>query len=295
MVRGRLTAINGRSVSSTDYPDDRAKRLVDREFNLSWARALRADNLLVAGRWWSEAASGLREFSVEEGIADTLGIRLHDRLTYEVGGQVLEGTVTSLRKVEWDSFRVNFFVLSPPGMLDPYPASYVTSFHLAQERAGLMDQLVKRFPNFLVIDVAAVLAQIQRMMDQVVKAVEFVFLFGLLAGVIVLVAAINASQDERVLDAAILRTLGASSAQMRSAQSAEFVAIGALAGLLAALGASVLGFVLATRVLAVSYTFSPMVWVAGLATGTAGVLAAGLISTRAVRRAAPMEIFRRAA
>ena len=295
MIRGRLTAVNGRPVSSNDYPDDRAKRLVDREFNLSWAKALRADNLVVAGRWWSEAARGAREFSVEEGIAKTLGIRLEDRLTYDIGGQVLDGTVTSLRKVEWDSFRVNFFVISPPGTLDPYPASYVTSFHLAQERTALMDQLVKRFPSLLVIDVAAVLAQIQRIMDQVVKAVEFVFLFGLLAGVIVLVAAINASQDERVLDAAILRTLGASGAQLRSAQAAEFVAIGALAGLLAALGASALGYVLATRVLAVSYTFNPIVWLAGLAVGTVGVLAAGLVSTRSVRRAAPMEIFRRAA
>jgi putative ABC transport system permease protein len=295
MIRGRLTAINDKRVSSNEFTDDRARRLVDREFNLSWAKDLRADNLLVGGRWWSGAARGSREFSVEDGIAKTLGIGLGDRLTYEVGGQVLEGAVTSLRKVEWDSFRVNFFVLSPPGMLEAYPASYVTSFHLAPERGALMDQLVKRFPNFLVIDVAAVLAQIQRIMDQVVKAVEFVFLFGLLAGVIVLVAAINASQDERVLDAAILRTLGASSAQMRSAQSAEFVAIGALAGLLAALGASALGYVLATRVLAVTYTFNPMVWLAGLAAGTLGVLVAGLVSTRSVRRAAPMEIFRRAA
>jgi putative ABC transport system permease protein len=295
MIRGRLAAINERRVSSAEYPDDRAKRLVDREFNLSWAQKPQADNVIVAGRWWSEAQRGSREFSVEEGIAGTLGIRVNDRLTYEIGGQVLEGTVTSLRKVEWDSFRVNFFVVSPPGILDSFPASYVTSFHLPPARAALMDQLVKRFPNFLVIDVAAVLGQVQRIMDQVVKAVEFVFLFGLLAGVIVLLAAINASQDERVLDAAILRTLGASSAQIRSAQSAEFVAIGALAGLLAGLGASALGYVLATRVLAVPYTFNPMVWLAGLVVGTLGVLAAGLLSTRSVRRAAPMEIFRRAA
>jgi putative ABC transport system permease protein len=295
MIRGRLAAINEHRVSSNEYADDRAKRLVDREFNLSWAQKPQADNVIVAGRWWSEAQRGSRQFSVEEGIAGTLGIRMNDRLTYEIGGQVLEGTVTSLRKVEWDSFRVNFFVVSPPGVLDSFPASYVTSFHLPQARAALMDQLVKRFPNFLVIDVAVVLGQVQRIMDQVVKAVEFVFLFGLLAGVIVLLAAINASQDERVLDAAILRTLGASSAQIRSAQSAEFVAIGALAGLLAGLGASALGYVLATRVLAVPYTFNPMVWLAGLVVGTLGVLAAGLLSTRSVRRTAPMEIFRRAA
>jgi putative ABC transport system permease protein len=299
MVRGRLVAINGRPVSSLDYSEDRAKRLIDREFNLSWAARPQVDNVIVAGRWWTPAQRDAPKFSVddgsfsvEDGIAQTLGIRMHDRLTYEIAGRRLEGTVSSLRKVEWDSFRVNFFVVTPPGMLQGYPVSYVTSFHLPVERGALMDRLVQGFPNVLVIDVASVLAQVQRIMDQLAKAVEFVFLFGLLAGLVVLFAAISATHDERVFDAAILRTVGATGRQMLSAQAAEFLAIGALAGLLASIGATLLGYVLATRVLNVPYALDPWVWLAGLAGGTGGVLLAGLAGTRRILRTPPMEIFR---
>jgi len=294
MIRGRLIARNGKPVSSNDYADDRAKRLIDREFNLSWAQHTQPDNVIVAGRWWGETDRGRRLLSVEEGIARTLGIKMGDKLTYEIAGSTLEGEVASLRKVEWDSFRVNFFVVVPPGVLDAYPASFVTSFHLSSDRSGLMDQLVKRFPNFLVIDVATVLGQVQRIMDQVVRAVEFVFLFGLLAGLVVLFAAISATHDERVFDAAIMRTVGATGRQMLSAHAAEFAAIGALAGLLAAIGASLLGWVLATQVLTVPYSVSAWVWLVGLLGGTGGVLAAGLVGTRRVLRTPPMQIFREA-
>jgi putative ABC transport system permease protein len=292
MIRGRLVARNGLPVSSADYVDDRAKRLIDREFNLSWAERMQPDNAIVAGRWWNEADRGRPLLSVEEGIAKTLGIKLGDKLTYEIAGSQFDGEVASLRKVEWDSFRVNFFVVAPRGVLEAYPASYVTSFHLPPDRSALMDQLVKRFPNFLVIDVAAVLGQVQRIMDQVVKAVEFVFLFGLVAGLVVLFAAISATHDERVFDAAIMRTVGATGRQMLSAHAAEFAAIGALAGLLAAIGASLLGWVLATQVLTVPYAVSPWVWLVGLVGGTAGVLVAGLLGTRRVIRTPPMQIFR---
>jgi putative ABC transport system permease protein len=250
--------------------------------------------VIVAGRWWTPAQTGQPLFSVEDGIAETLGIGMNDRLTYEIGGSRLEGTVRSLRKVEWDSFRVNFFVVAPPGVLDPFPASYVTSFHLVAQRSALMDQLVKRFPNLLMIDVAAVLAQVQRIMEQVVRAVEFVFLFGLLAGVVVLFAALSATHDERVFDAAILRTLGATGRQMLAVSAAEFVAIGALAGLLASIGATLLGWVLADRVLNLPYTIDPLVWVVGLVGGMLGVLIAGLIGTQRVLRTPPMTIFREA-
>jgi putative ABC transport system permease protein len=292
MIRGRLTQVNGREVSSLDYADERAKRLIDREFNLSWAEQPQLDNRILAGRWWTPAEHGQSMFSVEEGIAQTLGIKMNDRLTYEIGGSRLEGRVTSLRKVDWDSFHVNFFVVAPPGVLDPFPATLVTSFHLPTDQAALMDRLVKRFPSLLVIDVAAVLGQIQRIMDQVVKAVEFVFLFGLLAGAVVLFAAISATHDERVLDAAILRTLGATGRQMLAVNVAEFAAIGALAGLLASIGATVLGYLLATRILNVPYTIDPAVWVVGLIGGTAGVLLAGLLGTQRVLRTPPMAIFR---
>lgn len=292
MVRARLTDINGRPVSSANYTEDRAKRLVDREFNLSWTDRLSSDNVLVSGRWWG-GTDRRPQFSMELGIAQTLGIALGDTLGYEVAGQHLEAPVTSLRRVEWDSFRVNFFVVSPPGVLDGYPASYVTSFHLPVTGGAIMDRLVKRFPNLLVIDVAAILSQVQSMMSHVVRAVEYLFLFSLAAGVLVLFAAIQTTHDERVREAAILRTLGAVSGQIARTQAAEFVVVGALAGIFAAIGATVLGYVLATEVLAVPYRVNPVVWLAGLVAGAAGVLVAGAIGTRGVVRAAPMAVLRR--
>jgi len=292
MIRGRLVAINDKPVSSANFTEDRAKRLVDREFNLSWAERAQVDNVMVAGRWWSAQGHGEPQFSVEEGIAQTLGIGIGDRLRYDIAGTTLEAPVTSLRRVQWDSFRVNFFVVAPPGVLEPYPASYVTSFHLPAERGAMMDRLVERFPNLLVIDVASVMAQVQRIMDQLVKAVEFVFLFGLLAGLVVLFAAISATHDERVFDAAVLRTVGATGRQMLAAQAAEFVVIGALAGLLASIGASVLGYAIATRIIGVPYVIDPWVWAVGLLGGIAGVTAAGVLGTRRILRTPPMEIFR---
>lgn len=293
MVRGRLVALNGRSVSSASYVEDRARRLVDREFNLSWAATPQVDNQIVAGRWWGDGAGMAPQFSVEVGIAETLGIGLGDTLTYDVAGTVLEGPVTSLRKVEWDSFRVNFFVLAPPGTLDDYPASYVTSFHLPDAEAALTDRLVQRFPNVLVVDVGAILGQIQSLIEQVVRAVEYVFLFSVGAGLLVLFAAIQSTHDERIREAAILRTLGGSTRQLAASQAAEFVVVGALSGLLAALAATGLGAVLARRVLDVPYTVNPAVWAVGLIAGAGVVVAAGLLGTRRVLHVTPMETLRR--
>jgi len=294
MVRARLVAINDRPISAASYTEDRAKRLVDREFNLSWSAALPTDNHLMAGRWF-RTGDDPHQFSVEDGLAQTLGIRLHDRIVYDVAGQRLAGQVTSLRKVEWDSFKVNFFVVMPPGVLETYPATYVSALHVPAAQRALMDELVRAFPNILVIDVETILAQVQRIMDQVIKAVEFVFIFGLLAGIIVLFAAIHATHDERIRDAAVLRTLGATREQLRAAQAAEFIVIGALAGVLAALGATVVGYFVAERVLNVPYQASFWAWPLGLMGGAAGVLAVGLLGTRRLAQTSPMEIFRAAA
>lgn len=295
MVRGRLVAINDAPVSSRDYADDRARRLMDREFNLSWAQRMQPDNVIVAGRWFDAGDAGKPVLSVEEGIAQTLGLQMGDRLTYDVAGTRFSATITSLRKVEWDSFRVNFFVVAPPGVLENFPASYVTAMHLPAERSAVMDGLVKRFPNLLVIDVVAVLTQVKRIMDQVVKAVEFVFLFSLAAGLLVLFAAISTTHDERAFDSAVMRTLGASAGQLRAAQAAEFMLIGALAGLLAAVGASAVGYVLADQVLNVPYSFDPWVWLVGMLSGAAGVTVAGLLGTARVLRTPPMQVFRASA
>jgi putative ABC transport system permease protein len=295
MVRARLTAINDRAVNATDYSDERARRLVEREFNLSWATALARDNRITAGRFWTGPAPDPKQFSMEDGLAVTLGVKNGDTLTFDVAGVPVSARITSLRKVDWDSFNVNFFVLAPPGLLETYPANYVSSFYLAPDRAGLLNALVKRFPNVLVIDVAQVLGQVQRMMDQVTAAVQFVFLFTLAAGIAVLYAALVATQDERLYEATLLRTLGASRRQVTQAFLAEFAALGALAGLLAALGATAAGWGVAYKVLNVPFAVNPWVWVIGTVAGALCVTVAGLAGTRKLLAMPPLESLRKLA
>ena len=295
MVRGRLTAINGKNIVSGDFTDTRAKRLIEREFNLSWASEMSPDNLIVKGQWWGRSDTGKPVLSVEEGIAKTVGIKLGDTLTYDVAGSPFTASVTSIRRVDWDSFRVNFFVVTPPGVLDDYPSSYITSFHLPPKKADLMNHLIKSFPNFLVIDVASIIDQVQRVMDQVSRAVEFVFLFTLLAGFAVLYAAIASTQDERIHEAAIFRTLGAKRSQLVRSWAAEFAIIGGLAGIFAAAGASALGYAIGEYALNLSYSFNPWIWVTGLVTGVVGVTVAGLMGTRSVLSQTPLTILRKIA
>jgi putative ABC transport system permease protein len=291
MVRGRLVQVNEREVSSADYVDERARRLIDREFNLTWAERMQADNSITAGRWW-EGRSAPAQYSMEDGIAATLGVNLGDALTFDVAGERVTARVTSLRKVDWDSFNVNFFVVAPPGMLERYPATYVTSFFVPAADSPVLAELVREFPNLLLIDVAQVLAQVQKMMDQVARAVQFIFLFTLFAGLVVLYAAIAATQDERLYQATVMRTLGASRAQLRGAIVAEFATLGALAGLLAACGASALGFVIATNILNLDYTVNAGVWVAGVLAGSIGIAIAGYAGTRGILKAPPLKALR---
>jgi putative ABC transport system permease protein len=222
MVRGRLIAIGARNVAAGDFKDERAKRLAEREFNLSWTERIRPDNKVVAGAFW-DAASKEPQFSVEEGIAKSLGIALGDALTFDVAGSRFNAKVTSLRKVEWDSFNPNFFVIASPALLKEYPASWITSFHLAAGHEDVIAGLVRSFPNVSVIDLSALMAQFQRITDQVSSAVEFVFLFAIAAGLVVPSAAITSTQDERISVAPSLRTLGANRRQIMVLQLAEFL------------------------------------------------------------------------
>lgn len=288
MVRGRLVAINGRPTTAADYPDERAKRLMEREFNLSWAARMRDDNRLVAGHWWRAGEGDAAQLSVEEGLARTLGLKLGDELSYQVAGQGFAARITSLRKVEWDSFRVNFFVIAPPALLARYPASYITAFYLPPGREALLNDMVREFPNLTVIDVAALMGHVRAMMDRVAAAVEFVFLFTLAAGLMALYAAIAATREERMYEAAVMRTLGASRRQLALSQLTEFALIGLLAGGVAALSAMGMGYVLATRVFHLPYHFNPWLWVVALAAGGLGVTLAGWLGTRGVLRQPPL-------
>jgi putative ABC transport system permease protein len=294
MVRARLVQIGERRVSAANYDDERARRLIDREFNLSWAERMQADNRVTAGAWW-EGPRPASQFSVEQGLAETLGIRLGDALTFDVAGAPVTARVTNLRHVDWDTFNVNFFVVAPPGVLESYPATYVTSFYLAPGNAALLASLVREFPNVLLIDVAQVMGQVQKMMEQVSRAVQFIFLFTLLAGLTVLYAAIASTQDERVYQATIMRTLGASRSQLRYAILAEFAVLGLLAGVLAAAGATALAYVVATRLLNLPFSVNALVWVTGALAGAGGIALAGYAGTRRTLNAPPMRAMREAA
>jgi putative ABC transport system permease protein len=281
MVRGRYLALNGKPVDVDAYAD-RERRLVEREFNLSFMAERPTHNRQLAGTWFGLADLERGALSVEEGIARSLGWQLGDTLTWEVAGQRFSAPITGFRKLDWDSMRVNFFVIATPKLLEGFPASYVTSFHLPDAQAGFVNQLAQRFPTMTVIDTSAILRQVQAMADKVIRAVQFVFLFALGAGVLVLYAALLATQDERVQEAAVMRALGASRAQVLAAQRAEFAALGLLAGLLAAVGATAIGYLIATRGLQFDYQVNPWVFLAG---PLAGLVCVGLNAWAGARAA----------
>ena len=293
MVRGRLVELNGKQVDTTKFADPRARRLAEREFNLSWADALPNGNRIVGGTFWALGQRGTQAgISLEDGIAESLGVKVGDALTFDVAGTTVTANVTSLRKVDWDSFRVNFFALFAPGALEGMPATYIAAFRAPEGNAGWLPGLIQRHPNILVIDIGEIIRQVQGIMDHVARAIEFVFLFTLAGGLLVLQAAIAATQDERKFDAAVLRTLGASQKQLASAQLSEFLLLGALSGLVAAGGATAVGWALAERVFKIPFEANPLVWLYGLVGGALAVTLAGWLGTRATVRQPPLAVMR---
>ncbi len=292
MIRGRLVAINGREVAPGQYSDARAQRLVEREFNLSHAAQMPGHNQLAAGRWTPDEADGL---SVEVGLAQTLGLKLGDTLRFDIAGIQREGRISSLRKVDWGSMRVNFFVMFPLARMDDVPISYISAFRAPAGQPAFDRDLARQFPNLTNVDLSASLAQVQKVLDQVVRAVEFLFGFTLAAGLVVLFAAVSATRENRAREYAVMRAVGASSKLLRQVQRAELLGVGALAGLLAAVAAVVLGGGLARQVFDFAWAPSPWVPLAGTVAGALLALAAGWWGLREVLSRPVMDTLRRAA
>ena len=284
MVRGRLTAINGKRVAETDYTEERARRLVEREFNLSFTEQPPTHNTMVAGKWF---APGAQEISVEEGIARTLGWKMGDELSFAVGGESFSARVTSLRKLRWDSMKVNFFVIGPPSLVGRFPASYISAFRLAAGEEPLLNDLTARFPNLTLVDVGAAVRQAQGVIDQIILAIQVVFMFALGAGLLVLYSALMATEDERRREAAVMRVYGASRAQVTGSQRVEFLSMGLLAGILATAGAAAIGQLLARRVFELDLPPSPELWIAGPLAGLALLSLNAWLSARKVLSASP--------
>ncbi|HNC27578.1 FtsX-like permease family protein [Accumulibacter sp.] len=296
MVRGRLTRINDQEVSPANYTDDRAQRLIEREFNLSVRRAMPEGNEASAGRWFTLAELNERSSgavaSVEDGLARTLSLAVGDQLEFLVAGEPVRVRIVGLRKVNWDTMRANFFVLTPPLLLEGYPASWITSFHLPSGREDVVSRLMGEFPNLTVIDVAAIVQQLQSIMQQVARAIQFVFLFTLAAGVIVLHAALASAADERRYELAVMRALGARREQLRRALLTEFAVVGGLAGLLAAFAAMGVGEFLASRVFHFELAANPWLPPLAMIGGAALVTAAGWFAAARLLQAPPIEVLR---
>lgn len=290
MVRGRLIAVNGKGVTAKDYADERAKRLVDREFNLSAAETLPPANKIVAGEYFTAADRDV--MSIEDGIAATLGLKLGDRVSFDVAGEAVEVRIASMRKVEWDSFRVNFFALLPEATVASLPKSYITAFHLPASDSKTLSTIVNAAPNVLAIDVSEIMGRVRAIVDQVARALEFVFAFTLLAGLLTLYTAVVATQDERRYDTALIRTLGGTRRQIMSSLIAEFSVLGGAAGALGVIGAVALTWTLATRILKIEFVASPSVWMAGFALATGLTMLAGWLGTRSVLKTPPIQVLR---
>jgi putative ABC transport system permease protein len=250
MVRGRLVDVNAKSVMPSDYKDENAKRLVDREFNLSYSDTLPMGNRVISGKWFSSDAP---QISIESGIAKTLGLKLGDILSFEIAGQIVSAKITSLRKLDWSSMRVNFFVIMPPKTLQNLPQSWITSFYQPPNQPTLDLQLSQKFPNITVVDVGLSLKQIQDVIERLSAALSILFLFAIIAAILVLFAAIAATQEERFRDAALLKALGTSRGLLAQIAALELVVIGSLGGLLGGLAASAAAWALGRYVMEIEF------------------------------------------
>ncbi len=288
MIRGRLLSINDKPLRPSALSDERARRLAEREFNLSWRDSLPEGNQVVSGKWWESRAKP--QFSVERGLAETLGIRLGDTLAFDIAGSTYRARVTSLRAVAWDSFRVNFFVIAPESLLGKQPGSYITSFRLPATDEAFINTLVARFPNITVIDVGAILNEVRSVVDKLTRAIEAMFALALAAGVLVLWATLAATRDERLFDASLMRALGASHRQVRAVVLAELVWLGAFTGLLAAVGAMAVGALAANRLFNLPFEINYMLLPIGVLSGVLVVTVAGWPLVGKVTRTPPMAV-----
>jgi putative ABC transport system permease protein len=292
MVRARITAINAQPAQSLKLKGDGARGYVEREQNLTWSANMMEDNQLLAGRWWTAADAGKPLVSISSEYAEALHLQLGDKLSFDVAGEPLTVEVASIRKIRWDSFRPNFFLVFPPGLLDGAAGTYMTSLFLTSAQRPALADLVREFPTISVFDVDAILKQIRDIMDRASLAVQYVFLFTLAAGIVVLLAAVQSTRDERRYESAMLRTLGASRGTVLQGVAAEFSALGFLSGTLAAFGATGVGWLLARRLFSLEFTLDPWVWVTGLVCGTVLVGLSGTLATRSVVNTPPIVTLR---
>jgi putative ABC transport system permease protein len=292
MIRGRLTAINGTSVERRRFNNQDGEEFAGREQNLTWADELGPDNRVISGNWWGPQDAGKPIVSIATEFQESMGLKLGDKLTFDIAGETVEATIANFRKVKWDSFQPNFFIVFAPGVIDNTTGTYMTSVHFAGGEARSLASLARKFPSVSIFDIQDLLERVRSVFDKAVLAVQSVFFFTLFAGLTVMMAAVQASRDERRYESAMLRTLGASRSTVLQGILAEFVTLGAVSGVLAAVGASIGGYFVATRVLEMKYGFDPLVWLVGAGGGALLVSFSGWLATRSVINHPPISTLR---
>lgn len=292
LVRARMTTINDEPVKDREYPNEDGKWLANREANLSFSAEMSASNELTAGAWWPADYSGPPLVSIEEESAVNAGLSIGDRLRFFVAGHEVEAEIASTRKVNWDSFQPNFFIVLSPGALDGMPTTYISSMRIADDSQPMLIDLVRAHPSVSVIDIGAILEQVRGIIEKASLAVQAVFLFTLAAGIAVLFAAVQSTMDERRFESAMLRALGAKRRTVFAGVMAEFAALGTAAGVLASAGASVLAYFVATRLFELPYEFSPAIWLVGVSAGVFVVCISGYFAARSAVNARPVDVLR---
>jgi putative ABC transport system permease protein len=291
LVRARISHINGQPAAEYPALTERGRNELEDETNLTWAGELSTDNEIVSGQWWS-GEPAIPELSLEDELRQAIGLQLGDEVTYAIGGENFTARLTSTRLVHWDSFRPNFFMVLSPGAIEQFAHTFITSAYVPLDRRSVTVDLVRQFPGVSVLDIGAVLDQVRRAMDRAALAVQYVFMFTLAAGIMVLLAAIQSTRDERLFESAVLRTLGARRSVVLQGVAAEFTALGVLAGTLAAAGAAAIGYVLATQLFELRYVPSLMLWIGGLVVGAAVVGISGTLAVRSVVNESPVATLR---
>ena len=289
MVRARLVEVNGRAVGPNDYVDENARRLVDREFNLSYTEHLPGGNRITAGKWIEGSAP---QVSLEVGIAKTLKLKLGDQMTFDLAGEKVTAPITSLRKLDWSSMKVNFFVIMPPATLAEMPQSWITSYYQRPQIEGLDYRLAQTYPNLTIVDVATSLQQIQGVLDRLSSVLGLLFSFTIAAAILVLLAAIAATQDERFRSAALLKAIGASRYLLGKIALAELLIIGVLAGALAGLTAGMAAWALGRFILEIEFNAFAQSLAMGIILGVTACLLAGFRFQRKIQTATAMECLR---
>jgi len=291
-IRGKIVRINGDPVDQYEFADERGRRFVNQETNLTWRGELPESNTVTEGKWWPNDYSGAIQVSLSRDVFKSLGLKIGDTVGFDIGGEEFEAPVTSARSIEWDSLQPNFYVMLSPGSAEQLPQTIIASVHVPKNRRLVLNSFVRKYPGVTVFDLEVILGQVRMVIDRASMSVQYVFLFTLCAGIIVLLAAIQATRDERRFESALLQTLGAQRRKILQGLAVEFTALGALAGILAAFGATAVGYVMADKVFKLDYTIDPLLWIAGLLIGSVVVGVTGTLATRSAVNEPPVVVLR---